>query len=103
MDTIVENHTSEILFQIAYADGFLYWTVKNPQQLFQRVEVDSASPTVTQLTVSLRTESEFESPLYSLVTVSTIHRPPAGIYFVNVVKYNNPCYFTQEYVCPILV
>jgi len=77
MDTIVENHTSGILFQIAYADGFLYWTVKT-QQVFQRVEVDSASPTVTQLAVSLRTESESQSQLYSLVAVSTIHRPPAG-------------------------
>jgi len=92
MDKIVGNHTSEILFQIAYADGFLYWTVKN-QQLFQQVEVDSASPTVTPLAVSLRTENEADSKLYSLVTVSTIHRPPTGTYSVNIVRLSTSCHF----------
>ena len=73
---IIENHTSEILYQLAYADGFLYWTVLN-QKIYQRVTVDSASPNIDSLIVSLKTESE--SVLHSLVAVSSIHRPPAGI------------------------
>ena len=74
---VVENHPSVIPFQIAYADNFVYWTRNN--QLLQRAHVGGASVTVSSVPVSLQTESGFDSSFFSLVAVSTLHRPPAGI------------------------
>lgn len=73
---VVENHPSVIQFQIAYADGFVYWTSNN--RLLQRAQVDGASSSVTSVTVSLQTENEMDSSFHSLVAVSTLHRPSAG-------------------------
>ena len=76
---VVENHPSHIPFQIAYADDFVYWTGNN--RILQRAQVVSGtSSIVTSVTVSLQTENEIDSSFYSLVTVSTLHRPLAGIY-----------------------
>lgn len=74
---VVENHPNIISFQIAYADDFVYWTRNN--RLLQRAHVGSGSLTVSSVPVSLQTESGFDSSFFSLVAVSTVHRPPAGI------------------------
>ena len=75
---VVENHSSIIPFQIAYADDFVYWTKDN--QRLQRIQVGTASSTISSVPVTLQTESGSDSSFYSLVAVSTLHRPPAGSY-----------------------
>ena len=73
---IVEDYPSVIPFQIAYADNFIYWT-RDSQQL-ERAHVHGTS-LVSSVPVTLQTESGSDSSFFSLVAVSTLHRPPAGI------------------------
>lgn len=77
---LVENHTNLIPFQIAHADDIVYWTGNS--RLIQRIQIGGASSTVSSVPVSLQTESGSDSTFYSLVAVSTLHRPPAGIYIL---------------------
>ena len=72
---IVENYPSVIPFQIAYADNFIYWTRNNRQ--LERARIPGSS-LVSSVPVTLQTESGFDSSFFSLVAVSTLHRPPSG-------------------------
>ena len=88
---VVENHQNSIPFQIAYADDFVYWTRDN--QWLQRIQVGSGSSNISSVPVTLQTESGSDSSFYSLVAVSTLHRPPAGINIYMLCSYISTYYY----------
>lgn len=75
---IIDNNPDLISYQIAFADGFVYWTLNGGQEMLGRVSVNSSPFSVTTLQVSLRTEDRSASLFYGLVSISDNHRPAAG-------------------------